>query len=192
MNPLVCRQCGAALLPDTNFCRKCGTSISLDSGSVDDDRASTIRYGEDFVATEPFGARHTAPESPVSVTSTKGTTPGPVKLLVIGVVIFFVLAAIFSTVVFVKIRSQQRVVSDESIIYPGSRKTMDIGAGGGRAVSLETTDSFDRVREWYQAKLKPEKVVQLTENSVVMKGNNATATIIGDENKTNVLLKILP
>ena len=192
MNPLVCRQCGAELVPDTKFCRNCGTAISLYDGSVDDERIRNMRYGEDLVATQPFDRRHTAPEDPRLAVSATRTTRSPIRFLVVGAVIFCVLAAIFSTVVLVKIRSQRRVVSDESVIYPGSRKTMDIGAGGGRAVSLETTDSFDQVKEWYQVKLKPEKVVQLTGNSVVMKSNNTTATIIGDENKTNVLLKILP
>jgi hypothetical protein len=70
---------------------------------------------------------------------------------------------------------------------------MDVIAdGGGSAVTLETSESFEKVDEWYRSTLKPEKVVRLTAGSVVMKNEKITATIIGDNEKTLILLKIVP
>lgn len=141
-----------------------------------------------MVATQRFDSRPTGPEPGFDLAAKK---PGRNRLI-IGVVILVVLAGIFSSFAVVKIRNRSHLVSVESVLYPGSKKTMDIGAGAGRAVTLETSDSFDKVRQWYQTTLKPEKTVQLTERSVVMKGDMTTVTIIGDNTRTTVLLKIIP
>jgi hypothetical protein len=183
MNQSACRQCGAELVPQTNFCRKCGAGIEPGANEL-----PTALFEPDLVATQRLDSRPTAPNAFVQPTK----TPGSNRLILVGVVSLLVLAAIVSTVAVVKNRSRGRVAVANAVLYPGSRTTMDISAGGGRAVSLETTDSFEQVTEWYQAKLKPEKIVQLTEKSVVMKGESATVTIVGDDNHTSILLKIIP
>lgn len=87
----------------------------------------------------------------------------------------------------------KRAASTEGLIYPGASKVMDIVAeGGGRAVQLETSDSLNKVENWYKDSLNADKVIRLTEGSVVIKNEKATATLVSAENKTSILLKIVP
>ena len=194
MAELTCRQCGADLVPQTNFCRKCGVAISTSAELLDGEQPTALFNETDIVATQRLDPRPTAPEhSGFDVSSTQSKGGGAKRLVLIGVAVLLLLGVIASTVAVVKNRKRAGVASVEGVLYPGSHKTMDIVAnGGGRAVSLETSESFEKVSQWYQTQLKPEKVVQLTERSVVMKGNNTTVTIIGDNDKTMVLLKITP
>ena len=189
MDQHVCRQCGAELVPETNFCRKCGAAIPTSGAPIDQEKTTTLFEGAETAATQRFDPRPTAPEPGFGSPAKK---PGLNRLILSGVILLIVLAGIVSTVAVVKIRNRSHVASVDSLLYPGSTKTMDIAAGGGRAVSLETSDSFEKVSRWYQATIKPEKTVQLTDRSVVMKGDTATVTIIGDDIKTKVLLKIIP
>ena len=189
MNQHLCRQCGEELVPQTNFCRKCGAAITQSVGLVDQEKTTTLFDGTEMVATQRFDPRPTGPEPGFGSAAKKS---GLNRLILISVVLLVVFAGIISTVAVVKIRNRSQVASVDNILYPGSTKTMDIAAGGGRAVSLETSDSFEKVSRWYQATIKPEKTVQLTDRSVVMKGDTATVTIIGDDIKTKVLLKIIP
>jgi hypothetical protein len=145
-----------------------------------------------MVATQRFDPRPTAPESGFELARQNKPKRSLSRFILIGVVLLVVIAGIVSTFAVLKNRTRPRVASNEQVFYPGAKKTLDIGAGGGRAVSLETSDSFDQVRQWYQSTIKPEKTVQLTGRSVVMQGGTTTVTIIGDDNKTTVLLKINP
>jgi hypothetical protein len=67
-----------------------------------------------------------------------------------------------------------------------------VAGGGGHAIALETADSFDEVQDWYRRTLQPEKVVQLTSASIVMKNEKITATIVREGGKTSILLKTEP
>jgi hypothetical protein len=194
MESFVCRQCGEALVPDTNFCRKCGAAISRSDVLPENERSTRLFDEGEVVATQRLDPRPTASErARFDARAQPARTAERSKFVLIAVVSLLVLAAIVSTIAVVKNRRNGRVTTAEAALYPGSTKTMDIvGEGGGRAVALETSDSFEQVSQWYQMKLRPEKVVQLTERSVVMKGASTTATIIGDENRTSVLLKIIP
>jgi len=64
--------------------------------------------------------------------------------------------------------------------------TMD----GGRAVHLTTSDPFSAVEAWYQKELKPQKTMRLTSTSVVLKNDKTTATIVTENNLTNILIKV--
>ncbi len=63
---------------------------------------------------------------------------------------------------------------------------------GSRTVQLQTTDSLDRVENWYQTNVKLTKTVRLTSASVVMKNEKVTITLANDDNKTVILIKQLP
>jgi hypothetical protein len=145
-----------------------------------------------MVATQRFDPRPTASKEGSGSDVSRKSKPAR-TIVLLGLLLLLAVAAVVSTVVIFKNHNKARVASAEAMLYPGSRKMMDVVAsGGGRAVSLETSDSFDEVSQWYQAKIKPDKVVQLTERSVIIKDDKVTVTIIGDDNKTNVLLKIVP
>ncbi len=78
-------------------------------------------------------------------------------------------------------------------MYPGASKLMDIvSEGGGRAVQLETGDELSKVENWYKETLSADKVIRLTEGSVVIKNEKTTATLVSADKKTSILLKILP
>ena len=62
----------------------------------------------------------------------------------------------------------------------------------GRTLQLETLDPLEKVSAWYRNSLKPEKVIQLTPSSVVIKNQKSTATIVREDNKTSILIKIVP
>jgi len=194
-----CQNCGAELVPQTSFCRQCGVAIAPGDALASNERTTALFGEADAVATQRLDPRQTTPPrsglnvspSPVSPAAVKPAN----KSVLIGIVLLLVLAGIVSTVAVVKNRSRSRshAASSEGLIYPSARKTMDVVAdGGGRAVTLETSESFEKVDEWYRATLKPEKVVHLTAGSVVMKNEKITATIIGDNDKTLILLKIVP
>jgi glucan phosphoethanolaminetransferase (alkaline phosphatase superfamily) len=110
------------------------------------------------------------------------------KVVVVAV---FIVIILVSTFAFMKTRRD--VASSEGLVYPGARIAVAMVAeGGGRALQLETADSLQKVEEWYRNSMKPGKTIQLTTNSVVLKNEKATVTIVNEENKTNILIKILP
>ena len=190
-----CQQCGAELLPQTSFCRQCGTPISPPIPTSE----STTRLldDSDAVATQRLDPRPTSPgRDPLNAPILTTVAPqhrGLNKLGLIGVIVLVLLVGSVSTIAVMRHRGDRAAVVVDSLTYPGARKLVDIvSEGGGHAVHLETTDSFDNVQDWYRRKLEPEKVMHLTTFSIVMKNEKTTATIVREGDKTNVLLKIVP
>src|SRR5262245_54808230 len=192
-----CQQCGAELLPQTSFCRQCGASIPTSQSAVGNEQTTRLLDEGEAVATQRLDPRPTSPgREPLSVPASV-TVPqahrGTNKLVLLAIVILVLLAGIVSTVAFMKHRGDGAGRSVDALTYPGARTVMDIVAeGGGHAVHLETPDSFEAVRDWYSRKLEPQKVVQLTSASAVMKNDKTTATIVREGDMTNILLKIVP
>ncbi|HEV8367013.1 MAG TPA: zinc ribbon domain-containing protein [Pyrinomonadaceae bacterium] len=191
-----CRQCGTELLPQTSFCRQCGTAITPSGGLQGDERTTALFDEADIVATQRLDPRPTSPDRAhlnlptpaVAELPKKSTT----KVVLLSSLFVVVLIVVVCTIALVRTRSG-RIASGDGLVYPGSRKLVDMVAeGGGRAIQLETSDSFESVDEWYRKAMKPQKVVQLTSASVVLKNDKTTATIVTENNKTNILLKIVP
>jgi GntR family transcriptional regulator len=68
--------------------------------------------------------------------------------------------------------------ADSTLIYPGGEILLQTGAGSGRSIiQLRTHDSFDKVFDWYNAKLKPGKVFKSPPNNAVLKTDNSMAII---------------
>lgn len=195
MSSLTCRQCGAELFPGTNFCRQCGTAIAA-TGQTEDERGTTLFDESDLIATQRLDPRHTSPEQqrlhvPVQAPVVARTTSA-YRVIVITAVVLLALAGIVG-LVSIRMRKHARIASANNVIYPGARKLMDVVAdGGGRAIELDTSDSVDSVANWYRTILQPQKVVQLTSTSVVMKNEKTTVTIVGGDNRTNILIKTIP
>jgi hypothetical protein len=112
--------------------------------------------------------------------------------LVIGLVILAVLiVGIVSALAIVRMRSHGRTTSNTALLYPGAQTVVDMtNEDGGRAIQLQTTDSLDQVESWYQKNLKPTKTVRLASTIIVLKNENATATLAREDDKTNILIKI--
>ena len=196
MVPLKCRQCGSELLPQTNFCRQCGTRITADLPEQNDPTTKLFTE-EDIVATQRLNSRPTSPNPPQLSFPTPAVVKEPRKLggklALIAAVLIILLAGLVTTVAIMRKHMNRSVASGDSIIYPGARKSMDIVAdGGGRAVQLETSDSLEQVDEWYRETLKPDKVIRLSATSVVMKNKVAVATIVREGDQTNILIKMNP
>jgi hypothetical protein len=192
-----CQQCGAELLPQTSFCRQCGARVSSSLPDPAKEPTTRLLDESDAIATQRLDPRPTSPgRDPLNAPAQTAVVPvhrSHNKLVLLSLVVLVLLVGIVSTMTILRHRRDQAVVVVDSLTYPGSRKLVDIvSEGGGHAVHLETTDSFDNVQDWYRRKLEPQKVMQLTTFSVVMKNEKTTATIVREGDKTNVLLKIAP
>ena len=184
-------------MPQTKFCRQCGAEITPSEVTAGDEKTTSLLDESDVVATQRFDPRPTSPEPARIRVPQPVVEPPPKKgtsrVVLFGIIAILAVCAIVSTLAFVRARVHGRAAVADGLIYPGARKLMDVvSEGGGRAVSLETNDSFERVDAWYRSTMQPEKIVQLTGSSVVMKNQKATATIVGANENTHILLKIVP
>lgn len=79
------------------------------------------------------------------------------------------------------------------LIYPGAKVTMQvIGSPKGNVLQLKTSDSFEKVVEWYTGKLSPKNIVRPpgADNAVAVLNADALKAIITADgsNGTNILL----
>jgi hypothetical protein len=81
--------------------------------------------------------------------------------------------------------------ASSSLAYPGAKVVMQItNAGGTGILQLETQDSVDQVATWYEARLKPDKVVrERGGKNVVLDSADAKVIISGTDNVTNIFVK---
>ena len=189
MDTLTCKHCHAELVPHTSFCRQCGAAIEQASVPAVDEGTTALLDQSEIAATRRLESRQTSPAS--SVKDAAPTKRARKKaILIASVVTLLVVVGVTS----VAIRhSRNKTVSAEGLIYPESRELVNMVAeGGGRTLQLETADSLQKVEAWYRASMKPGKVIQLSPGSVVLKNEKATATIVREDNKTNILIKIVP
>lgn len=74
-------------------------------------------------------------------------------------------------------------------IYPGAQTTMEItDESDGNVLQLETSDSLDKVANWYIEKLKPTKVVRKPGSNVVLEADEMKAIITARGDGTNIML----
>jgi hypothetical protein len=193
---IFCKQCGDELLPQTSFCRRCGAPISASLPEAGNEATTRLLDESDAITTQRLDPRPTSPgREPLNVprTATAVTPRGSKKVLPLTIIVLLLLVGIVATFAIVRHRGDRTVGLIDSLSYPGARKLLDIvSEGGGHAVHFQTPDSFDAVQNWYRSKLQPQKVVQLTSQSSVMKNDKVTATIVREGDQTNVLLKIVP
>jgi hypothetical protein len=197
-----CSVCSAELLPEANFCRQCGATVMSASGVITSEEPTLVLNDRiDDITTQRLDPRMTNPgrgsvKNPIASSGaaagilgqsapTRRKIPSALWMGVAAVV----LIAIISTVAFVRMRSHSRTTDNAALIYPGAQTVVDMTSDDGRSIQLQTADSFDRVLAWYQGNLKPTKTMRLTATSFVLRNQNVTATIITEDNKTNILIK---
>ena len=150
MDVSTCRKCGAELVPQTSFCRQCGAAIAPGDALASDERPTALFDEANVVATQRLDPRQTTPQRSGLNVSSSPVSPTPVKpanrSVLIGIVLLLLLAGIVSTVALVRNRSRSHSASAEALTYPSARKTLDVVAESeGRAITLETSDSFEKV-----------------------------------------------
>jgi len=198
-----CSACSAELLPEANFCRQCGRTVTSGS-AVNSSEEPTLTLNErvENVTTQRLEPRPTSPDrvSPsnpmrnsMAAASMRANTLPPRRRLpaasIVGGIVLVIIIGIVSSVAIVRMRSHSRTTDNATLIYPGAQTVVDMTSAEGRAIQLQTGDSLDRVLAWYEGILKPTKTMRLTSTSFVLRNQNVTATIATEDNKTNILIK---
>jgi hypothetical protein len=196
-----CRKCGAELLAATSFCRQCGTAISPSEGDVQSEQPTALLGGDPVPFTQRLDSRQTAernltglPDNTALLADAEINQKKSIgrTALIAGVVTIF-LVGILCAVALFSLRSHNRARSTQALIYPGAKTVVDMKFDdGSRALTLETADEMSKVESWYQMSLKPLKTLRLTPNSVVIKNDTTVATIVWENNKTNIMIKMTP
>ena len=191
-----CSTCGTPLLPGTSFCRQCGSAISSDKG-VGSSELPTAVFPTVDARTQRLDPRPTSERHvPANVhaetlnhavpASGRRHVGSVVALIIIGLMI----AALIGAVAISRSRSHSASVAKDSISYPGAKTVLDItNEGGGRAVHLQTPDSLDKVMDWYEKNLRPDKTIRITSTSAVLKNDKTTVTIASEAGTTNIVIK---
>lgn len=192
-----CLKCGAELLPVMSYCRRCGFRRTSDLAPSEQptatlevsDRAVTQRF-------DPRPTREPGPGTSGVLSAAAGESRAktkPRRFLFVAIVVGMLIVASICTAAIVRFRQHNRTTTSASLFYPGATTVIDMTAeGGGRAVQLETSDSLEKVEQWYQSTLKPTKTMHLTSNSIVLKNDNTTATLAFENDKTQILIKFAP
>lgn len=90
--------------------------------------------------------------------------------------------------------STQGTTINRAFLYPGAETTMEVtSADEGNVLQLQTSDSFDKVVDWYTTKLKPTNVVRTknpTSNvvNVILEAGELKAIITANGNVTTIML----
>lgn len=75
-------------------------------------------------------------------------------------------------------------------IYPGAETVMEMKrADGGNFLQLQTKDSYQKVLDWYVAKLKPEQIIKSPGPNAVLKSDQVMAILTPTGEGTNIMLK---
>src|SRR5262245_32652115 len=187
-----CQNCGAELIPETNFCRQCGAAAAApsfarpDIGSED---PTTLLNGTGSVATQRLDPRPTGGQSRAVGPKTGRSR----RTIIVAFLSVLVLIGALCAVYFFAVKNRHLRTSTAALIYPGSKTVVDMNYNdGGRALHLVTSDSLSKVESWYQDNLKPSKTMRLTPASVVLKSDRTTATLVAEDNQTNILIKMTP
>lgn len=193
MNQTKCEKCGAQCVAGTSFCRQCGAPIAqVVTDSAPSEQTTVLLDQSVNAATQRLESRATGPERgrlpyPTEV-PTKACAPNRRGIL-IGALVIVVIGVICAAAL-IGIRGHSK--TSANLQYPSAKTVFDITGEGGRALHLETSDSFSEVEAWYQKELKPYKTMRLTSNSVVLKNEKTTATIASEGTKTSILIKMAP
>jgi hypothetical protein len=77
----------------------------------------------------------------------------------------------------------------KDLIYPGATVTMSVPSNEGKAVTtLTVRDSFDKVVDWYLARVKPTKQVMLPGPTATLKGNHIAVVITAASDEISIII----
>jgi zinc-ribbon domain len=193
----ICTKCGADLIPGAAYCRQCGQPT--DESSPGSELATAI-LGEskEAVTTKLLDSRPTTPGYNPGSDSLLPTATSPdksgyswPKLFTAGILVLILVVVSVGVIWSLRARSRtaDAIQINKSLIYPGARTIVDMSDSGGAVLQLETPDSLDKVREWYEANLKPTKTLRVTSTSVIQKNANVTVTLVSEDKLTSIVIK---
>ena len=197
---LKCSKCGAELMPDGKFCRRCGEPATNSLAQPDSSELPTEMLDQKAnLATSRLQPRTTSPETPMQkvMAGFNGEKDLPAQtkrrrtILIGSAILVLLVCGIIASVAYVQLTRPSRITDDATLFYPGSRTIVDMGSDDGRAIQLQTNDPLDKVIAWYEKSIKPTKTMQLTSTNVVLKNQNVTVTLASEAGKTNILIKKL-
>jgi hypothetical protein len=80
---------------------------------------------------------------------------------------------------------------NRALVYPGAKTTMEItGEDEGGVLQLQTSDSFDKVVDWYTEKLKPKSVIRMKDptSRVILEAGGMSVIINANGDGTTIML----
>ncbi len=80
------------------------------------------------------------------------------------------------------------IAIDQSLIYPGARTTLNVIDEENKVVQLHTSDSPDKVIEWYTARLKPKNVVRMENVPTVLTNEETSVVLTPQGGGTDILI----
>ena len=190
MTEVRCETCGADLLPGTGFCRQCGAAVPGHGGFDSSEQPTAIFPDKTVATTKRLHPRSTSPTR-----SERQTTkpPGFRRNIVLFVFSIVLLLGVVAALGVLSDRNRSSDPAGEALLYPGATTRVKMSHDeGDRTVQLETSDSLEQVEAWYQSKMKVDKTIRLTSNSLVMKNQKVSITLAVENNKTNILIKEMP
>ena len=203
MSEMNCSACGAGLIQGTGFCRQCGAP-AIEATAASEQPTAILNQATDR-STKHLEPRPTNPGygdatplgSPGLSRQQSSALDSPARSgrlkIVLALLIVVALLGIGSAVVrSLKSRSdtQRSGQVSRALIYPGSRIILDLAnEGGGSVLQLQSSDPLDKVQTWYMSNLQPTKILQVTSGTVILRKDNVTATVVADNNTTNIVIK---
>lgn len=88
----------------------------------------------------------------------------------------------------------QGTIINRAYVYPGAKTTMELtSADEGNVLQLQTSDSFDKVVDWYTEKLQPTKVIRSKDPTskdinIILEAGKLKAIINSDGDGTTIML----
>ncbi len=192
MTNLRCKQCNDPIAQGTSFCRSCGAAVS--NGANLSEQQTAILKTDETPTTRRLDPRPTNPY----VEPAEKLKGRPWRLIFVAGVILLIVGCL-SIISIVRSVSNRRAKAaavsqiSRGLIYPGSKVILDLGQeGGGSVMQLETSDPLSKVQTWYISQLQPQKILQATIHSTILRKDNVTATLVGENNSTTIVIKQAP
>lgn len=76
----------------------------------------------------------------------------------------------------------------DDLRYPGATTIMDIRKANRQVIQLSTSDSLDKVVNWYEAKINPKERVRIGGAQAVLKSDQYSVVINGNGSQTQILI----
>jgi hypothetical protein len=191
----ICTKCGAELILGTSYCRQCGEPTD-ESGPGSERPTAILVESKDAATTKRLDPRPTTPGYEVNSDTLTAPSPAESKrwwTRLATIVLVSLLLVVAAIGIFWSLRARSRTADaiqiNRSLIYPGARTIVDMSDSGGAVLQLETPDSLDKVREWYEVNLKPTKTLRVTSTSIIQKNANVTVTLVSEDKLTSIVIK---
>jgi len=200
MTEAKCSACGAGLIPGVGFCRQCGAP-AMTAAATSEQPTAILNQPHDGSTTQRLDPRSTSPDYPrgvVEVSASRSSAlepPAPnarLKVFMVGLIIVALLGlgSVVRSVIKSRSHSQTGSPISRTLIYPGARVVLDLtNESGGSVLQLTTSDPLDKVQSWYVSNLQPTKILQITAGTVILRKDNVTATVVAENNTTNIVIK---